>query len=59
MLALRRASPQARMTGSGACVFAAFAAERDARKALELLPAGTPGRVVRTLARHPLASFAS
>jgi 4-diphosphocytidyl-2-C-methyl-D-erythritol kinase len=59
VLALRRASPLARMTGSGACVFAAFVAERDARQALALLPTGTPGRVVRTLARHPLASFAS
>jgi 4-diphosphocytidyl-2-C-methyl-D-erythritol kinase len=57
--ALRRASPQARMTGSGACVFAAFDAERDARRALALLPAGVPGCVVRTLARHPLASFAA
>lgn len=59
LLALRRASPLARMSGSGACVFAPFIAERDARKALERLPAGTPGRVVRTVARHPLASFAS
>jgi 4-diphosphocytidyl-2-C-methyl-D-erythritol kinase len=59
VLALRRASPSARMTGSGACVFAPFVAEHDARKALELLPAGTPGRVVRTVARHPLVSFAS
>jgi 4-diphosphocytidyl-2-C-methyl-D-erythritol kinase len=59
VLALRRASPLARMTGSGACVFAPFVAERDARQALALLPAGTPGRVVRTVARHPLASFAS
>jgi len=57
--ALRRASPQARMTGSGACVFAAFDTERDARRALALLPAGMPGCVVRTLARHPLASFAA
>jgi 4-diphosphocytidyl-2-C-methyl-D-erythritol kinase len=46
------------MTGSGACVFAPFASEREARAALELLPAGTPGCVVRTIARHPLASFA-
>jgi len=59
LLALRRESPLARMSGSGACVFAPFIAERDARKALERLPAGTPGRVVRTVARHPLASFAS
>jgi 4-diphosphocytidyl-2-C-methyl-D-erythritol kinase len=57
--ALRRASPLARMTGSGACVFAMFDAERDARRALALLPAEMPGCVVRTLARHPLASFAA
>jgi 4-diphosphocytidyl-2-C-methyl-D-erythritol kinase len=35
-----------------------FAAERDARAALALLPARTTGAVVRTLARHPLATFA-
>ena len=57
--ALRRASPLARMSGSGACVFAMFDAERDAQQALTGLPAETPGRVVRTLARHPLASFAA
>jgi 4-diphosphocytidyl-2-C-methyl-D-erythritol kinase len=57
--ALRQASPLARMTGSGACVFAPFVAESDARKALDLLPGGTPRCVVRMLARHPLASFAS
>ncbi len=56
--ALRRASPQARMTGSGACVFAVFATEAEAQSALGLLPAGIPGQVVRTVARHPLASFA-
>ena len=57
--ALRRASPLARMSGSGACVFAMFDAERDARRALALLPAEIPGCVARTLARHPLASFAA
>ncbi len=56
--ALRRASPQARMTGSGACVFAVFATEAEAQAALGLLPASIPGQVVRTVARHPLASFA-
>ena len=48
------ALPKARMTGSGACVFAAFATESDALAAL----AGREGRVARTLARHPLAGFA-
>jgi 4-diphosphocytidyl-2-C-methyl-D-erythritol kinase len=56
--ALRRVSPRARMTGSGACVFAPFAAESEARRALAQLPAGMPGRVVRTIDAHPLASFA-
>lgn len=56
--ALRRASPLARMTGSGACVFAPFRAESDARRALQQLPADTPGCVVRTIEAHPLASFA-
>ena len=36
--ALSRASPQARMTGSGACVFAAFPTEHEAHDALTLLP---------------------
>jgi 4-diphosphocytidyl-2-C-methyl-D-erythritol kinase len=58
LAALTRLSPQARMTGSGACVFAPFARERDARAAAEALPPGLAVRVVRTLARHPLAAFA-
>jgi len=58
ILALRRASPLARMTGSGACAFAPFVAERDAWAALRQLPDDVPGCVVRTIARHPLASFA-
>ena len=56
--ALVRASPHARMTGSGACVFAAFATEREAREALDRLPPHCAGRVARTLGRHPLAAFA-
>jgi 4-diphosphocytidyl-2-C-methyl-D-erythritol kinase len=56
--ALSRASPQARMTGSGACVFAAFPAEHEAQRALALLPKDMRGCVARTLARHPLAAFA-
>lgn len=55
---LTRVSPQARMTGSGACVFAPFARETDARSAARGLPAGLAVRVVRTLARHPLCAFA-
>lgn len=56
--ALKRASPSARMTGSGACAFATFATEHDARAALRYLPREIEGRVVRTLARHPLHAFA-
>jgi 4-diphosphocytidyl-2-C-methyl-D-erythritol kinase len=55
--ALRKVSPGARMTGSGACAFAAFAKEVEARAALAALPGNLRGNVVRTLARHPLASF--
>lgn len=58
LAALTKLSPQARMTGSGACVYAPFAREADARNAARALPAGHAVRVVRTLARHPLAAFA-
>jgi 4-diphosphocytidyl-2-C-methyl-D-erythritol kinase len=56
--ALSRASPQARMTGSGACVFAAFPTEHEACDALTFLPSSAAGCVAKTLARHPLAAFA-
>jgi 4-diphosphocytidyl-2-C-methyl-D-erythritol kinase len=56
--ALKRASPFARMTGSGSCAFAAFASEGDAHEARRDLPRGLAARVVRTLPRHPLAAFA-
>jgi 4-diphosphocytidyl-2-C-methyl-D-erythritol kinase len=54
--ALAREAPAsgARMTGSGACVYAAFAAEDAARKALSRMPRGITGFVARSLARHPL-----
>jgi len=55
----REAPEAARMTGSGACAFAAFVSEQDARHALSFLPAEIPGRVVKTLGQHPLASFAA
>ncbi|MFO1282958.1 MAG: 4-(cytidine 5'-diphospho)-2-C-methyl-D-erythritol kinase [Burkholderiales bacterium] len=56
--ALARVAPQARMTGSGACVFAAFAGEAEAERALSALPAGVSARIARTIGRHPLAAFA-
>jgi 4-diphosphocytidyl-2-C-methyl-D-erythritol kinase len=58
LAALRRSKPHARMTGSGSCVIAACESAGEARAALSALPAGTAGRVVRTLARHPLATLA-
>jgi 4-diphosphocytidyl-2-C-methyl-D-erythritol kinase len=45
------------MTGSGACVFAAFGAEDAARQALSRMPRGNAGFVARALNRHPLWSF--
>ena len=44
----------ARMTGSGACVFCAFGSEEQARRALQELPADMRGFVARGLDRHPL-----
>lgn len=58
--ALAREAPGAgaRMTGSGACVFAAFAAESVAQHALSRLPRGITGFVARSLSRHPLWLYA-
>jgi 4-diphosphocytidyl-2-C-methyl-D-erythritol kinase len=47
----------ARMTGSGACVFVEFATEREARSVLSRMPADMRGFVVRGLDRQPLAAF--
>jgi 4-diphosphocytidyl-2-C-methyl-D-erythritol kinase len=46
----------AAITGSGACVFAEFATEREAREVLERLPETMHGFVARGLDRHPLCS---
>jgi 4-diphosphocytidyl-2-C-methyl-D-erythritol kinase len=54
---LRARRPQARMTGSGACVFAEFATEVEARAVLGELPADMRGFVARGLERHPLHGF--
>jgi 4-diphosphocytidyl-2-C-methyl-D-erythritol kinase len=51
---LRSHCPQARMTGSGACVFAELATEGQARALLEARPGGVDGFVARGLDRHPL-----
>lgn len=47
----------ARMTGSGACVFAAFSAEQAARQVLAQKPAEIEGFVARGLTQHPLRDF--
>ncbi len=54
---LRSRSPQARMTGSGACVFAEFATEAEARAVHGQLPGGMSGFVARGLDRHPLRDW--
>jgi 4-diphosphocytidyl-2-C-methyl-D-erythritol kinase len=54
---LRQQCPQARMTGSGACVFAEFQTPAAARALYEQLPAGMTGFVARGLDRHPLCEW--
>lgn len=51
---LRKHRPQARMTGSGACVFAEFETEAEARALHLALPGGMHGFVARGLESHPL-----
>lgn len=58
LASLARTVPDARMTGSGAAVIAVCETPDAARRALNALPEGIAGRVVVTLARHPLAGFA-
>lgn len=48
----------ARMTGSGACVFAGFGTEAEARAVEARLPEGMRGFVSRGLDRHPLRDWA-
>jgi 4-diphosphocytidyl-2-C-methyl-D-erythritol kinase len=56
---LRKAAPQARMTGSGACMFAEFATEAQAAAIQARMPAGYEGFVTRGLGRHPLFDWTS
>jgi 4-diphosphocytidyl-2-C-methyl-D-erythritol kinase len=51
---LRQQSPQARMTGSGACLFAEFATQAQALAAHARLPGEMSGFVAQGLDRHPL-----
>ncbi len=46
------------MTGSGACVFATFDGESEARQVIAQLPADMRGFVARGLQRHPLHELA-
>ena len=57
-LAWLRQHAEARMTGSGACVFAPFALEQDARNVLAKVPEGMTGWVARSLEEHPLRELA-
>lgn len=49
--------PQARMTGSGACLFAEFETETEARALHAQLPGGMRGFVARGLDRHPVCEW--
>jgi 4-diphosphocytidyl-2-C-methyl-D-erythritol kinase len=51
---LEKRAPGARMTGSGACVFAEFKSEAEARALHAELPEALRGFVTRGLDRHPL-----
>lgn len=55
---LRVRCPQARMTGSGACVFAEFDTEAEARAIQSQMPRGMDGFVAQGLDRHPLYDWA-
>jgi 4-diphosphocytidyl-2-C-methyl-D-erythritol kinase len=54
---LRQRCPQARMTGSGACVFAEFESETEARALHAQLPRDMKGFVARGLEQHPLREW--
>jgi len=55
---LRRHCPGARMTGSGACVFAEFDSAADARSLQAELPSSMHGFLAEGLACHPLFDWA-
>jgi 4-diphosphocytidyl-2-C-methyl-D-erythritol kinase len=54
---LRQRCPQARMTGSGACVFAEFKSQAEADALHGQLPGAMRGFVARGLDRHPLCEW--
>jgi len=51
---LKSRCPRARMTGSGACVFAEFETKAPADAVQSQLPGGMSGFVAQGLERHPL-----
>ncbi len=54
---LKQRCPQARMTGSGACVFAEFETRAQADAVQSQLPGGMSGFVTQGLERHPLLDW--
>jgi len=54
---LRSRADHARMTGSGACVFAEFDTQAAAQGVLDEMPRAMRGFVARGLDRHPLCGF--
>ncbi|MEJ2794777.1 4-(cytidine 5'-diphospho)-2-C-methyl-D-erythritol kinase [Iodobacter sp. LRB] len=48
----------ARMTGSGSCVFASFSSPNEANRVIYDLPKNMTGYVARSLSKHPLHEFA-
>lgn len=55
---LRQRCPQARMTGSGACIFAEFGTKAEALAIQSQMPGGMDGFVAQGLERHPLYDWA-
>ena len=53
-----RARGDARMTGSGSCVFAAYASREEAQRVIDELPAGMDGFVAHAIAQHPMRARA-
>jgi 4-diphosphocytidyl-2-C-methyl-D-erythritol kinase len=56
---LKKHSPQARMTGSGACVFAEFSRQEEAVALHGRLPPAMRGFVARGIELHPLHDWAN
>lgn len=48
----------ARMTGSGSCVFASFSSPSEANRVIYDLPKNMTGYIARSLSKHPLHEFA-